>query len=160
MPHVLRGPSGQIESVHREAVPGSQWLPPEHPDLLEVVGEAVVPADFASLDAGLIRVLEDLVDVLVARNVINITDLPSEAQHKLFARKNFRERFQRNALQLFAAPEELLIGQSRPAEAGWVAALAASGLLADPAGTKAAPAASPSGRAVQDPVRRTNSGSV
>jgi len=107
-----------------------------------------------------IRVLEDLVDVLVARNVINITDLPSEAQHKLFARKNFRERFQRNALQLFAAPEELLIGRSRPAEAGWVAALAASGLLADPAGTGAAPAAPPSGRPVQDPVRRTTSGSV
>ena len=84
----------------------------------------------------------------------------SEAQHKLFARKNFRERFQRNALQLFAAPEELLIGRSRPAEAGWVAALAASGLLADPAGTGAAPAAPPSGRPVQDPVRRTTSGSV
>ncbi len=129
MPHVLRNPHGQIDSVHREAVPGSEWLPPEHPALLEVVGAPVAPEGFANLDAGLIRVLEDLVDVLVARNVINITDLPGEAQHKLFARKNFRERFQRNALQLFEAPEDLLIGQPGPAQADWTAALAVSGLL-------------------------------
>lgn len=115
MPYVLRDSRGQVDSVHREAVQGAEWLPPEHPELLEIVGEASREEGFASLDAGLIRVLEDLVDVLVARNVINITDLPNEAQHKLFARKNFRERFQRNALQLFAAPEDLLIG----AEPGW-----------------------------------------
>ena len=39
--------------------------------------------------------------MLVARNIICITDLPPEAQHKLFTRKNFRDRFQRNALQLW-----------------------------------------------------------
>ncbi len=105
MPYVLRNPQGQIDSVHRQPVPGSQRLPDQHAELRELIGD--VPHDtprdaaFADLDAGLIRVLEDLVDVLVARNVIRITDLPVGAQQKLFARKNFRDRFKLNSLQLF-----------------------------------------------------------
>ena len=47
------------------------------------------------------RVLEDLIDALITRHVLNITDLPAEAQVKLFARKSFRERSSRNALRLF-----------------------------------------------------------
>jgi hypothetical protein len=107
MPYVLRNAQGQIDSVHREAVPGAQFLPDHHAELRDLLGDAPPEAAFAHLDAGLIRVLEDLVDVLIARNVIRITDLPAGAQQKLFARKNFRDRFQRNALQLFADPPVL-----------------------------------------------------
>jgi hypothetical protein len=57
--------------------------------------------DFSRLDADFVRVLEDVIDTLIARNVINITDLPEQAQAKLFARKSFRERSGRNALRLF-----------------------------------------------------------
>jgi hypothetical protein len=56
---------------------------------------------FARLDADFVRVLEDVIDTLIARHVINITDLPDQAQAKLFARKSFRERAGRNALNLF-----------------------------------------------------------
>jgi hypothetical protein len=56
---------------------------------------------FARLDADFVRVIEDVIDTLIARNVINITDLPDQAQAKLFARKSFRERAGRNALKLF-----------------------------------------------------------
>jgi hypothetical protein len=56
---------------------------------------------FARLDADFVRVIEDVIDTLIARNVINITDLPDQAQAKLFARKSFRERTGRNALKLF-----------------------------------------------------------
>jgi hypothetical protein len=56
---------------------------------------------FARLDADFVRVIEDVIDTLIARNIINITDLPGEAQAKLFARKSFRERAGRNALDLF-----------------------------------------------------------
>jgi len=101
MPHILRDARGRIASVHRDPQPGSEAVPADHPELAELLGEAATEAAFAGLDAGLIRVLEDLVDVLIARNVICITDLPPEAQHKLFDRKHFRDRFQRNALQLW-----------------------------------------------------------
>jgi hypothetical protein len=56
---------------------------------------------FARLDADFVRVIEDVIDTLIERHVINITDLPAEAQAKLFARKSFRERAGRNALDLF-----------------------------------------------------------
>jgi hypothetical protein len=109
MPYVLRTPDGLIDSVHRQPVPGADFIAADSRELRQLLGHngAGRPGDaFASLDAGLIRVLEDLVDVLVARNVINITDLPGEAQHKLFARKNFRDRFGRNALDLGMATAE------------------------------------------------------
>jgi hypothetical protein len=57
--------------------------------------------DFARLDADFVRVLEDVIDTLIARNVINITDLPDQAQAKLFARKSYRDRVGRNALHLY-----------------------------------------------------------
>lgn len=103
MPYVLRTPDGLIDSVHRQPVPGSDFVAADSRELRQLLGHDGTgrPGEaFASLDAGLIRVLEDLVDLLVARNVINITDLPGEARHKLFARKNFRDRFGRNALDL------------------------------------------------------------
>jgi len=49
-----------------------------------------VAAFLAESDSDLIRVLEDLIDVLVGKNVINITDLPESAQLKLLYRKDTR----------------------------------------------------------------------
>jgi hypothetical protein len=46
-------------------------------------------------------VIEDVIDTLIVKNIINITDLPGEAQAKLFARKNFRERMSKSSLRLF-----------------------------------------------------------
>ena len=173
MPYVLRTPDGQIDSLHRDAHAGAQWLPPDHPELQRFLAAAPpasaaagpaeegdapdeAEAGFASLDAGLIRVVEDLVDVLVARNVINITDLPAEAQHKLFARKNFRERFQRNALRLFESPEPLRVGAAPTEGDGtdWLAAVATSGLvgLFDPLASAAAAAPAPQKPVLHNPA--------
>lgn len=41
-------------------------------------------------DLGFIRVLEDLIDLLLARSVIMFTDLPPAAQEKLIARRKAR----------------------------------------------------------------------
>lgn len=48
------------------------------------------------------RVIEDVIDVLIARHVISITDLPVEAQGKLLRRKGARDGLGRAALQLFS----------------------------------------------------------
>jgi hypothetical protein len=114
MPYVLRNKDGLIDSLHREAVAGSSFVPPDHPEVLAFSQRDGHLQKFASMDAGLVRVLEDLVDVLISRNVIRITDLPSEAQQKLFDRKHFRDRVKKNALQLFGpvtgsgAPPEVI----------------------------------------------------
>lgn len=101
MRYVVRDPKGGIVSLHREAVPGAELLPLSHPDVQAFL-TGTDGKSFAAMDADLVRVLEDLIDVLLRRNVFRITDLPLEAQVKLFERKHFRENLQGSALNLFA----------------------------------------------------------
>ena len=104
MPFVRRDASGLIESLHRQAAAGAaEFLADDHAEVLAFVGRRPDAADegFGRLDADFVRVIEDVIDTLIVKNVINITDLPAEAQAKLFARKSFRERVSRNPLRLF-----------------------------------------------------------
>ena len=103
MPYVCRNADGIITSLHREHVPdASEFLDDRHPDIQGFVGNTSQrPEEFSRLDADFVRVIEDVIDTLIMKNVINITDLPAEAQAKLMARKTFRERVTRHSLQLF-----------------------------------------------------------
>ena len=57
--------------------------------------------EFAHLDPALIRVIEDVVDVLIDRGLLRLTDLPPDAQRKLLARKGARARL-REGLDLLS----------------------------------------------------------
>ncbi|MDP3705866.1 MAG: hypothetical protein Q8R24_08145 [Legionellaceae bacterium] len=50
-------------------------------------------AAFLKTDLELIRVIEDLVQILIAKNVIAITDFPIAAIEKLTARNKIREQY-------------------------------------------------------------------
>ncbi|NYT25237.1 hypothetical protein H0A73_16685 [Alcaligenaceae bacterium] len=63
--------------------------------------------DFSRMDTEFIRVLEDLIDVLVAKGVINLTDLPPQALEKLSLRRNARRRL-RNALDLIQDEDDVI----------------------------------------------------
>lgn len=43
-------------------------------------------------DADLVRVLEDLIDVLISNGTIRLTDLPPKALEKLMSRKQVRRK--------------------------------------------------------------------
>jgi hypothetical protein len=103
MRYVLRDAAGKIVSLHLEPVPGAEPLPRDHPEVKAFLAMDDDEKSFAGLDANLVRVLEDLIDVLIERNVLRITDLPAEAQQKLFDRKHFRSRVQKKSLQLFGS---------------------------------------------------------
>lgn len=105
--YAKRDSAGVIISLSGGPEAGGDWLPSDHPEVLAFLqaGGAAQGA-FSSLDASLVRVLEDLVDVLISRNVIRITDLPPEAQKKLFERKRFRESTRGNALKLIPDADE------------------------------------------------------
>lgn len=51
-------------------------------------------------DVSIIRVLEDLIDLLVKKNVIMLTELPEEARGKLRERKRVRERMENDQLMV------------------------------------------------------------
>ena len=91
MPYVYRETDGTLSSLHRTA-PGHpcEFLDAEHPEVRAFLGADGAEA-YERLDADFIRVLEDLIDVLLRRQVIAITDLPSDAQRKLYTRKGHRK---------------------------------------------------------------------
>lgn len=65
---------------------------PEEPDML--AAQALSESDTA-----IARVLEDLIDVLITRGVIQFTDLPEAAQGKLLSRRQTRATL-KDSLQL------------------------------------------------------------
>ena len=105
MPYVRRNADGLIESLHRSADATSEFLADAHPEVQAFVG-AKASSGFGQLDADFVRVIEDVIDTLIVKNILNITDLPDEAQAKLFARKSFRERISKSSLHQFEQPTD------------------------------------------------------
>ena len=98
MPYVQRDSTGQVVAIFAQPGPGHDELQPAgHPDLAALAGTG----EFAHLDADLIRVIEDVVDVLIDRGLLRLTDLPPDAQRKLLARKGARARL-REGLDLLS----------------------------------------------------------
>jgi len=90
MPYIRRDAQGTVTSLHREAEgEAREFLADEHPEVQAFVGRGASEG-FERLDADFIRVLEDLIDVLLRKQLINVTDLPGDAQTKLHARKGYR----------------------------------------------------------------------
>lgn len=50
-------------------------------------------SSFLKADLELIRVIEDLIQILIAKNVISITDFPISAIEKLVVRNKIREQY-------------------------------------------------------------------
>jgi hypothetical protein len=46
----------------------------------------------AMSDLGAVRILEDLIDVLIRKNIIQFTELPEHAQQRIRERKQLREK--------------------------------------------------------------------
>ena len=90
MYHVIRNAEGAIETVSRQALPGSQALDDHDPELAQFLGKP--ENQLTDTDADFVRVLEDLIDTLIMKNVIRHTDLPSAALKKLALRKGLRQR--------------------------------------------------------------------
>ena len=63
-------------------------------------------AEFSALDVEFIRVLEDLIDALVANGTLRLTDLPPQALEKLNKRKGARRRL-RGSLDLIDDEDNL-----------------------------------------------------
>ena len=81
MLYVLRDNDGKITGLTTTVSPGAEEASLSNPEVTDFLADS---------DFGLIRVIEDLIDVLVDKNVMTITDLPEQAQLKLLYRKNSR----------------------------------------------------------------------
>jgi len=85
--YVQRDTRGQI--VRLESTPfaeENEALPNDSPE-----AQAWFAKKLQQSDLDMIRVLEDLIEVLTSKGVISITDLPASAQAKLLSRSSARQ---------------------------------------------------------------------
>jgi len=100
MPYVQRDSSGRVSAIFQKPQKNAgELLPDDHPDLKSFFG-GILPQihqengtlHLTQTDIALIRVIEDLIDVLIDKNILMFTDLPVEARAKIMFRKSTRER--------------------------------------------------------------------
>lgn len=95
MPYVLKNPDGSIKGVSVEPMSEQGWefveaTSKEYMDFLE---NALAMHDpFRESDIQLARVLEDLISLLIERDLLRFTDFPAEAQKRLIKRQNMRKQ--------------------------------------------------------------------
>ncbi|MDP2248471.1 MAG: hypothetical protein Q8J65_10095 [Nitrosomonadales bacterium] len=97
MPYVLRNADGSIQAISNNedmaSVPAWESVDAHAPDYLLFLESAISIADpFRESDIHLARVLEDLINVLIERDVIRFTDLPEPARKRLLERQALRQK--------------------------------------------------------------------
>ena len=71
MPYVSRNATGELESLHRHATEtASEFLADSDPEVMAFLGTEPDSLAFSRLDADFVRVIEDLVDVLLSKNIL------------------------------------------------------------------------------------------
>lgn len=113
MPYVQRDNEGGISavSVEQSAV-FSEWVEADAPELTTYLSRlaGIVPEVTDALtqsDHALVRVVDDLVNVLIEKNLMRFTDLPEAAQQKLMARQSLRQSL--NSLKLLGDEDQTVL---------------------------------------------------
>ena len=96
MAYVRRNAMGEIESVHRAATPQAvEYLDAANPELHEFMSSIERSGNAGLPDADFMHALEDIVDMILAKGLIEVSELPQSAQASLVA---WNDRRAQNAL--------------------------------------------------------------
>jgi hypothetical protein len=105
MLYIERDNDGKILALHNKPVKGaSEQKAIMDEEIIDFLNKSVDTDPWMQLlslsDIGIIRILEDLIELLVRKNIILFTELPEEAQKKIRERKQLREKI---------APDQLVV---------------------------------------------------
>ena len=93
MPYVKRNKEGKIEAISLVASENCpEFIEPDSEELKVSLAMLSSNAEALASDLAMVRVIEDLIDILLAKSLISINDLPQSVQLKLLARKNLRQQ--------------------------------------------------------------------
>lgn len=93
MPYIVRNALGAIIGVSIDPSEDTvEYLPWGHPEVAAFVDreKASGQIDIAATDFNMARVTEDLIELLIRKELIEFSELPEQAQRKLLARKSMR----------------------------------------------------------------------
>jgi hypothetical protein len=101
MPYVVRDESGKIKGIFAEATAeATEEISADDTDLVRFLGELGLASPgairqlLAESDMRMVRLVDDLIDVLLEKTLIKITDLPAAASQKYLQRQAARRRLQ------------------------------------------------------------------
>jgi hypothetical protein len=95
MPYINRSINGEITEIFEIRLNDAQeYISLNNAELIDFIKQVASSNDvktvLSSSDVTLVRVLEDLINTLIDKNVIQFTDLPLVAQGKLANREKIR----------------------------------------------------------------------
>ncbi len=95
MPFVSRDAGGAITAIFdRPSEQAAEELPADHPEISLFLGRTEADAEsLARTDAGMGRVVEDLIEILIEKRVLLLTDLPQAVLEKISRRRALRGAF-------------------------------------------------------------------
>jgi len=106
MPYLERNSSGAVVALTSEpSGPEAEFVAPDHPDVLLFLAagpgrpdsssrsaDGNANIDLLATDLSMIRVIEDVIDILITKNIIMFSELPLPVQEKLLRKKGQREK--------------------------------------------------------------------
>ncbi|MEI7917189.1 MAG: hypothetical protein WCH41_05205 [Methylophilaceae bacterium] len=93
MTYVRRDQEGHIVAISlNESDECHELIDTESQELkLAILKFSNTNTELLNSDLAMIRVIEDLIDILISKSLISVNDLPQSVQLKLLARKSYRK---------------------------------------------------------------------
>lgn len=92
MLYVARDAEGRVCELHPVPLDGAtEEVAADNPEVLQFIHERWRESQLNELDRDFVRVIEDTIELLIAKGVIMFTDLPPKVQEKMMRRKEVRQ---------------------------------------------------------------------
>lgn len=91
MPFVKRDSNGAIVAVSQSEIDGFTFLDEANEELQILLTGMMSQDRMEETDLGFIRVVEDVIELLINKNIILFTELPDAAQQKMLLRQKLRD---------------------------------------------------------------------
>ena len=101
MAYILRNAQGKIIAASASENLGEGWefIEGNAKDYIDFLEHSLAEkSQFRESDIQLARVLEDLISILIERNLIQFTDFPAAAQKRLIDRQTLRKKTQLSSI--------------------------------------------------------------
>ncbi len=112
MPYAIRNAKHEIVALLKEPVPGQdEFLPADNQEVMQFLGLTSREDARGALkvsDRQLARVTEDLIQLLIQKNLILFTELPLPVQDKLLLREKLRASLNERIKDNFLDDQELI----------------------------------------------------
>jgi hypothetical protein len=101
MPYIQRNNTGEVVALTTSSHDGAgEWAESNHPEVLLFLAgkreadrtELTNNLELLAADLSMIRVIEDVIDILISKNIIIFSELPLPVQEKLLKKKGHREK--------------------------------------------------------------------